>query len=357
MTPIIDVWFLLMVSVAGWLNREQDKVVEYLLAENRVLREQLRNRGGRVRFTNKQRCLLAGKAKALGRGALKRLETIVTPDTLLRWHRELIAKKYDGSARRRRGRPRIEHELEELIVRMARENRWGYLRIAGALRTLGHSVARSTVANVLKRHGIEPAPQRRVTWKEFLRSHWDVLAAADFFTVEVWSVVGLVRYHVLFVMAIGTRRVHIAGIIRDPYGEWMKQIARNLTDAHDGFLLGKRFLIHDRDPLFTNGFRGILGAAGVESVRIPPRSPNLNPHAERFVLSIKSECLGRLILFSEAQLRWACLEYVSHYHRERTHQALGNELIDKSEVVANDDGPVVCTERLGGLLKYYRRAA
>ncbi len=353
----MDAWFVLVVSVAGWINREQDKVVEYVLAENRVLKEQLKTRGGRIRFTDKQRCLLAEKAQALGRSALKKIETLVTPDTLWRSHRQLIAKKYDGSGKRGPGRPRIMKEIEALIVRMATENKWGYLRITGALANLGYVVARTTVANVLARHGIETAPERRSTWKEFLRSHWDVLAATDFFTVEVWSPVGLVRYHVLFVMHVATRRVHIAGIIRDPNGSWMEQVARNLTDAFDGFLLGKRFLIHDRDPLFTKEFCDILGSVGVKTKKLPPRSPNLNPHAERFVLSIKRECLDRLILFSEAQLRRACTEFTSHYHFEQNFQGLDNRLIDGSAVAANNDVEIRCKRRLGGLLKYYHREA
>jgi transposase InsO family protein len=248
-------------------------------------------------------------------------------------------------------------EIEALIVRMATENRWGYLRIAGALANLGHKVARTTIANVLARHGIEPAPERKTTWKQFLKQHWDVLAATDFFTVEIWSLIGLVRYHVLFVMHIATRRVHIAGIIDEPYGEWMEQVARNLTDSFDGFLLGKRYLVHDRDPLFTDDFSDILAGIGVKTVQLPPRSPNLNPHAERFVLSIKSECLDRMILFSERQLRRACTEFLAHYHGERPHQGLGNRLIDDTRLSANDDGAVVCRERLGGLLKYYYRQA
>jgi transposase InsO family protein len=240
---------------------------------------------------------------------------------------------------------------------LATENKWGYLRIAGALKNLGHNVARTTIANVLARHGIEPAPERKTTWKQFLKQHWDVLAATDFFTVEVWRPLGLVRYHVLFVIELATRRVHIAGIAHDPGGAWMEQVARNLTDAFDGFLLGKRYLICDRDPLFTKRLRGILSAAGVATVRLPPRSPNLNPYAERFVLSIKSECLDHLVLFSERQLRRACREYAAHYHRERNHQGLGNRLIEASTLAANDNGKVVCNERLGGLLKFYRRAA
>ena len=133
----------------------------------------------------------------------------------------------------------------------------------------------------------------------------------------------------------------------------MEQVARNLTDAFDGFLLGQHYLIHDRDPLFTKKFRDILGSAGVKTKKLPPRSPNLNPHAERFVLSIKSECFDRLILFSEGQLRRACNQFVAHYHAERNHQGLGNQLIDDNRLAANDDGEIACRERLGGLLKYY----
>ena len=357
MTPIVDAWFVLIVALAARLNREQSKALEYLFAENRVLKEQLKARGGRIIFTDKQRRLLAAKAKELGRAALRKLDSVVTPDTLLRWHRQLIAKKYDSSGKRSPGRPRIMKEVEALIVRMATENRWGYLRITGALANLGRIVARTTIANVLARHGIEPAPERRSTWAQFLRSHWDVLASTDFFTVEVWQPVGLVRYHVLFAMQVATRRVHIAGIVQDPYGAWMEQMARNLTDCFDGFLLKKRYLIHDRDPLFTRSFRDILTAADVKTVRLPPRSPNLNAHCERFVLSIKSECLDRMILFSEEQLRCVCTQFVAHYHGERNHQGLDNNLIDDTATVANDDGDVVCDERLGGLLKYYRRAA
>jgi transposase InsO family protein len=284
----------------------------------------------------------------------------VTPDTLLRWHRQLIAKKYDGTAKRGRGRPRVAGEIEELIVRMAMDNStWGYTRIVGALANLGHEVARATVADVLARHGIEPSPARnsKTTWRQFLRSHWQTLAAADFFTVEIWSAVGLVRYHVLFVMRVATRHVHIAGIIEQPYGDWMEQVARNLTDAIEGFLVGVSYLIHDRDPLFTQTFADILIAGGVKGGRLPARSPSLNPHAERFVLSIKSECLDRLILLSEVQLLRAVSEYVQHDHQERNHQGLGNRLIANPSVAANRHGEVHRRERLGGLLSYYHREA
>jgi putative transposase len=357
MNLILHPWQILVLAVAGMLNREQDKVVEYLLAENRVLKQQLKKRGGRIKFTDAQRRLLAAKAKELGRKALRNVETIVTPDTLLRWHRQLIAAKYDGSSKRRVGRPCVMKELEQLIVRFARENQWGYLRIQGALSNLGHTVARTTIANVLKRHGLQPAPQRKMTWAQLLSAHWDVIGAGDFLTVEVWSIVGLIRYHVFFVMDLATRRVQVAGIIHNPYGEWMEQVARNLTDCFDGFLNGKDYFICDRDPLFTKEFRGVLESVGIETRRLPPRSPNLNAHCERFVLSIKSECLGRMIFFSEGQLRRAVHSYVAHYHGERNHQGLENQLIDTQALPANTDGTVQCRSRLGGLLNYYHREA
>jgi hypothetical protein len=180
---------------------------------------------------------LAAKAKGLGRKLLAEVATIVTPETLLAWHRKLIAQKYDGSGQLGPGRPRTTRELEAWVVRMARENRdWGYRRIQGALSNLGLDIARSTIAGILQRHGIEPAPERRrkTVWKEFLTRHWDMLVAADFFTVEVWTRRGLQRFVVLFVMELSTRKVEIAGIASSPDKLWMSQVGRNLTDAVDG---------------------------------------------------------------------------------------------------------------------------
>ena len=291
---------------------------------------------------------------------LRDLDTLVRPDTLLAWHRRLIAKKYDGSGNRGPGRPRVRDEIRNLVVQMARENMtWGYTRIRGALANLGHEVSRGTIADILKEHGIDPAPHRgkRTSWRDFLKTHWDVLAAADFFTVEVWSMAGLVRYSVLFVIELSTRRVEIAGIVPDPNGAWIQQIARNLTDASDGFLLGKRYLIMDRDPLFTGAFRTILKAAGVKSLVLPPKSPNLNAYAERYVRTIKEGCLNRIIFFGEQSLRRAIAEFVEHYHQERNHQGLENKLIDGEEGVGQIVGCIGCRERLGGMLKYYYRDA
>lgn len=183
------------------------------------------------------------------------------------------------------------------------------------------------------------------------------IAATDFFSVEVITRFGLVRYLVLFVIDLKTRRVEIAGIHPQPDGEWMGQIARSLTDWEEGFLNGSGHLIHDRDPLFTRSFRAILKSSGVETVKLPARSPNLNAYAERFVRSIKSECLAQIIPFGEQHLRHAVIEYTEHYHLERNHQGLDNQLIEKTKGVVDMNSAVVRHERLGGVLNYYERRA
>ena len=358
MRMTLDPFRLLLISLAGWINQQQQDVIEYLREENRVLHEQLGNK--RLCLNDDQRRRLAVRAKKLGRRILQEWTTLVTPETLLAWHRRLIAQKYDGSMRRGPGRPRTQHEIQQLIIRMAMENRdWGYRRIQGALANLGHEVARSTVANILKEHGIEPAPERnrRTTWKEFLARHWEVIVAADFFTIEAWTRKGLTRFVVLFLIDLSTRKVGLAGLAKQANGLWMSQVARNLSDAEDGFLRGKRYLIHDRDPLFTVEFVETLGTIGVQLVKLPPRSPNLNAHAERFVRTIKESCLERMILFGEASLRNAIREFVEHYHRERNHQGLGNRLIMEDEFCVACSGAIQRRQRLGGMLNYYYRQA
>ena len=241
---------------------------------------------------------------------------------------------------------------------MAQENpSWGYTRIRGALRNLGHEVGRNTIKRILAANGIEPTSTRRkdMSWETFLKLHWGAIAAADFFTVEMLTRAGLIRFLVFFVIDLKSRRVRIAGIAPEPDGRWVKQVARNLTDVDDGFLNGARYLIHDRDPLFTDEFRQILRSGGVKTVKLPARSPDLNAYAERFVRSIREECLSRVIPLGERHLRWVVGEYVNHYHLERNHQGLGNELIEPVGVPGH--GRVACRRRLGGLLRYYHRRA
>ena len=339
---------ILLVTLAGFLNRRQGQILDYLLEENRVLKEQLRGR--RLRLTNDQRRRLAAKGARLGRRVLARVATIVTPDTILRWHRQLIAAKWTFG-NQRVGRPGVRAEIRELVLRLARDNAtWGYCRIQGALANLGHRVAPTTIRKLLREHGVRPSPERPTSWRTFLRAHWQAIAATDFFTAEVWTATGLRTYYVLFVLELHTRRVHLAGITRNPDDFFMAAAAERAL----AFLRGIRFLIADRDTKFSLRFRLVLEAAGVRLIRTPFLAPNANAHAERFVRSIKSECLDRLILFGEDHLRRAVTEYLEHYHRERNHQGLGNELIEGGEQPAT--GAVLCDERLGGLLRFYRRA-
>jgi transposase InsO family protein len=240
---------------------------------------------------------------------------------------------------------------------MAQENRsWGYDRIVGALANLGYTLSDQTVGNILKRHGLPPAPERQTTttWKEFIRTHMDVLVATDFFTTEVWTLGGLVTYYVLFFIHLGSRQVHIAGITPHPNEAWMVQVARNITMEQWGFLSPGQYLIHDRDGKYCPAFQQLIDAAGVKRVPLPPRSPNLNAYAERWVRSVKEECLSRLILCGEASLRHALTQYVAHVHHERNHQGKGNALLlPMVSPDAERAGPIQCRERLGGLLKYY----
>jgi putative transposase len=288
---------VLLVTLAGWVNRHQQHVIEYLVEENRVLKGQLEGR--RLRLTDDQRRRLAAKGRQLGRRVLRQVATIVTPDTILRWHRQLIARKWTFTPKRP-GRPRIMQEISSLILRMATENStWGYTRIQGALKNLGHGVARSTVAKVLKAHGIPPAPDRPTSWRTFLRAHWGAIAGADFFTTEVWTARGLITYYTLFVIDLRSRRVHVAGSTPTPDAWFMAQAARRLTDAVDGFLASHQILICDRDRKWTDTFRRIVQDAGVRIVLTPIQAPNANAYAERFVRSVRAECLDRLILFGE----------------------------------------------------------
>src|SRR6266446_4388545 len=301
--------------IAGWLQRHQQHVIAYLQEENRVLKAHLD--GHRLRLTDTERRRLAALAYPLGRKRLQEVATLVTPDTLLRWYRQLIARKFDGSTQRQPlGRPRVAEEVEQLVVRMAEDNPgWGYRRIQGALANLGHQIDKLTVRNILRRHHMEPAPRRRkggMGWAQFLKLHWEVMAATDFFTVEVATWHGLVTYYVLVVMELATRRVHIAGITPHPTAAFMQQCARQLTDPFEGFLLGKRYLIHDRDTKLTQAFDALLKGRGVEPLLLPPRSPNLNAHCERFVRSIKEEALNHMVMLGEQALSYPIHQFLAH---------------------------------------------
>ena len=359
MNAVLQPWQLLFAILSGWVQRRQQQIIEF---QNSEILSLMQSQGKkRILLTDDQRRLLAVKGKALGRKTLRELTTIVTPDTILRWHRELVARKWDHTDQRKSiGKPRIRQVIVDLILRFAKHNpTWGYDKIQGALANVGHHISDTTVKNVLKAHGIEPAPERKheTTWATFLKAHWDVLAAIDFTTVEVWTKGGLVTYYLLFVMELKTRRVHFAGCTTNPNEAWMKQIARNLTDLFDGFLLGNRIVLMDRDGKFCPAFRKILKDEGARPLLLPPRSPNLNAYIERFMRSLKSESLSRMIFFGEKSLRRAVTAFLEHYHAERNHQGLDNQLIEPGDEVGSVAGKIECRERLGGMLKYYYRSA
>jgi len=335
----------------------QEAVIYYLTQEIKFLAAHLARRPNPA---SSEKIALARAAKAVDPAYLEKTFNLFTPATLYRWHRELIRQKWDYSKRRKYpGRPRISPDLEDLIVKLALENpNDGYKTLQGRLKILGFKTNVETIQNVLKRNGISPSPVRnnQLTWNDFLEIHWDQLTATDFLTWEVLTPFGLVSYYILFFIRLKDRKVHVAGITVHPNEDWMKQIARNLTTA-DGCLRPGQILIHDRGGQYCPAFKRILEEAGVKPIAIPPRSPNLNAYAERWVKSVKEQCLKRLIITSEKMLRKALKEYVAYYHQERCHQGIGNIIpFPRTEDnIGSKKGEIVRKSRLGRLLNYYHR--
>src|SRR3981189_564490 len=351
-------WARILAYVTGTVDQELLARNEYLTVENRIIKAQLK---GRLKLSDAERGVLGEIGHRLGQKALPDIATAAQPETILGWYRKLVARKFDGSkARRGPGRPRIKREVEQLIVRMASENRdWGYDRIAGSLVNLCYKISDQTVSNVLRRHGLPAAPERKrtTTWAAFIRTHVALLAGTDFFTAEVLTLRGLVTYYVLFFIHLESRRVYIAGITVHSNEPWMKQIARNVTMDDCGALRDCRYLLHDRDTNFTRSSRAIIVSGRVDPLALSARSPNLNAYAERWVRSVKEKCLSKVILFGERSLRRALSDYVNHFHAERNHQGKGNILLFPRDTDRHREGPVRCRERLGGLLRYYYREA
>ena len=349
----------MLAYITGTVDQELLLRNEYLAAENRILKAQIQ---GRLLLSEADKATLAEIAHRLGRKALEGVAAAAKPDTILGRYRQLIANKFDGSRfRRSAGRPRVDEETEGLVVQMAKENpTWGYDRIVGALANLGQRLSDQTVGNILRRHGVPPAPKRKRTtsWTDFIRAHMDVLVGTDFFSVEVLTLRGLITYYVLFFIHLESRRICLAGVTRHPDQEWMEQMARNVTMEDAGFLINRRYLLHDRDRKYCSSFRQVIEAGSVKTLALPLRSPNLNAYAERWVRSVKQECLAKLILFGERALRRALQQYVAHYHEERNHQGKQNRLLfPLPNRGVRDNGIVRRKERLGGLLKYYEREA
>jgi len=353
----------LVATVARLLCRELTLQNEYLRQENKVLRSKIE---GRIRFNDEERRSLVDAAVAMGRKLMREVVSIVKPETILKWQRRLEREKWDYSKQPRRpGRPRKPGEIEALVCRLARENIWGYRRIQGELAKLDVTISKSCVADILRRNGLPPSPERAgLTWREFLSRHADVLLCADFFTQEVWTLCGLQRAFVLFVMHVETRTILLAEVTYSPHSRWMQQQVRNVLWECDEYGIQPRFFIHDRDGCFSPEFDTVLKHCGVEAVKTPFRAPNANSIAERWVRSARGECLNHLVLFGLNSLRRAVRRYREFHNERRPHQGIGNRVPaataeERGQAGRGEEplGTVHCDEYLGGLLKSYRRAA
>jgi putative transposase len=350
----------------SFLYRLVRRVVEFLHvhhmdavakdAEILVLRQQLavlRRQVARPRFSWSDRAVVATLAKLVPRESWAAF--LITPETILRWHRTLVRRRWTYP-HCWPGRPPLSEETVELILRLARENpRWGYLRIVGELKKLGVTVSKGSVANVLRRHRLPPAPRRiGPSWTEFLRVQAKGIVATDFFTVDT---VLLRRYYVLFVIEVERRVVHILGVTTNPNGPWVTQAARNFCAHLDDAGRRVRFLIRDRDTKFTRSFDKVFASIGAEIILTPVRAPRANAFAERWVRTVREDCLDHLLVLSRRHLERVLAEYVEHYNQARPHRGLDLDPPHPVTVAAGAVGTIRCRDVLGGLIHEYELAA
>jgi transposase InsO family protein len=348
--------YLILCQLLGWLallaRRSATKNAELLVLRHEVA--VLRRQVARPRIDWADRAVLAGLSRLLARSVWRGL--FVQPATLLRWHRDLVRRRWTYP--HRPGRPTVTAELRKLVLRMARENMtWGYRRIHGELCRLGYKIGASTVWSILQRAGVDPAPKRTaLTWRQFLRAQAKGVLAVDFFTVDT---VFLKRLYVLFVIEVATRRVHVLGVTAHPMGEWVAQQARNLLMGLDDRVSRFRFLVRDRDTKFTAAFDAVFVAEGIEVLRTPVRAPQANAYAERWVGTVRREVLDRMLILGCRQLQAVLAEYVDHYNGHRPHRALGqaSPLGPAEPPVILPDGRIARRDRLGGLIHEYAQVA
>ena len=330
-----------------------------LRAEVLALRHQLavlERQVGRPRWQPLDRLVLTSISRVLPRPAWRAL--LPSPETLVRWHRELVRRKWTAFQRRpRRCRANARNELHDLILKLARENDgWGYRRIVGELHKLGHRCSNQTVRRVLSRHGLEPAPRRsQRSWSEFVRQHADQILATDFFHVDtVW----LSRLYVLFFIEVGSRRVHFAGCTYNPSAEWVVQQARHVAWMLQDGVMNAKFLLRDRDSKLTVAFDEVFKSEGVKVIRLPYRRPVANAFAERFVSTCRREVFDRLLIFGQRHLERVLAEFFDHYNHARPHQGIDQRRpCEPADVIPLPTGPIGRRDRLGGLLHEYSRAA
>jgi len=322
--------------------------IQYLKVENQILRSKV---GTRVTTTASEKKRLIKYGLPLG-GSIKGLVSIVTYSTFRRWVNAEAGNIPDKPLKKPHPK-RTPQDIRELILRLARENNWGYTRILGELRKLGlMSISRSTVRNILKENGFDPVPKRgEDTWDAFIKRHFQTLWACDFFTKTVWTLLGPKTFHVLFFINVHTRKVHIAGITKHPNKRWVTQKAKTISFLFDTSK-GKRCLVRDRDNKYPKEFDAILRKHRVLVRKIPYRSPNLNPYAEGFVGTIKRECLDHFIVFGEQHFKYLIKEYIKYYNVKRPHSAMGNMPLGR---IQKSNGSVKCKSSLGGMIRHYYR--
>jgi len=357
----------IIATITRLLCRELTLHNEYLRQENTILKSKIKKR---IVFTDDERCTLVEAALAMGRDLMEKAVAIIKPKTILAWQRKLEKQKWDYSDRKKKnpGRPRIAMDIERLVCQMARENEWGYERIQDELKKLVMTLSKSSVANILRSNGLPPSPERKgLSWREFLSRHAAVFLCADMFQKEVWTFKGLTTAYVFFVIHLQTRKVLLARATFSPTNQWLKQQIRQVLWECEDQSIEPRFFLPDNDSLSPKEMDLILKPSGVQTIKTPFQSPNVNSHSERYVLSCKKECLNHLLIFGLNRLQQVIDCYTLFFNEHRPHQGIGNRIsaeYNKLDRRQSGNMPLKITGRhivrkdfLGGLLKSYQSAA